>query len=60
VKLGHALVAEAVAYVGEEESASGFSVEESLILVGGKLEVAINIAALESEVQGLLALVVGN
>src|SRR5271156_4649049 len=44
----------------EEESASGFGVEESLILPGGKLEVAVNVAALESQVQDLRFLIVGD
>ncbi len=51
MKLGHALKAEVIANVGEEEAAAGFGAEESLIVLGLELEVAINVAALESKVQ---------
>jgi hypothetical protein len=35
VKLGHSLVAEAVADMSEEEASAGFGIEESLILGEG-------------------------
>ena len=47
-----------IANVGEEESASGLGSEESPILRSRKFEVAVNVAALESEIQDLLLPVV--
>ena len=54
------LVAEAVADIAEEVAAFGFGAQEMLVIIVGKLEVSIDVAALKPQVQHALSRVVGD
>jgi hypothetical protein len=59
VEFCEAFVGKAVADTGEEEPTSGLGIEESLILCGREIEVAIDIAGFtETHIQDLLLFVV--
>jgi len=59
-QLGHALVAEAVADMAQEEMALGFGQRERLIVFFGKVAVSVDIAVVESQIQeGFVGIVCG-
>jgi hypothetical protein len=60
LELSQSFVAELVANTFQEVAAAGFGIEKLPILLLGKLEVAINLAAPEAQVQDVLAGIVAD
>jgi hypothetical protein len=58
LELGHAFVGEAVPDVTQEVAALRFRINELLVIVLGELEVSIDIAATEAQIQDALLCIV--